>query len=531
MKKIVLLLATLIIAVVFSPAIHSIGISEIMYNPEGSDDNREFIEIYGTNNLSEFIIGDLAENDSLELVSWKDSNYNLIVEAGFDYSGLNCSIYSAGSSIGNNLNNQFDTVFLYKNSSIIDSTNYTNIFGNGNGYSIELFRNDWNESLVLGGTPCSANSRIFIQDSPQGLNQSTNQSLNQTSNSSLNEPSQPAINNTGNISQNSTPQNNCDVSIGLQVQKTFFENKEKIEFYNTLSSKAYDFEIEYWIEDSSGEIIKNKVKTTNTNKKSYTPSIKQKEQALIIKNRISFLDCENSNINRSSEKVVVVRNPEFVEECDCEETVCKEPDKESAYISSSSDTEGSSIRSFYTRNKIIGEEINLYAGVQGQGFYTLNIYSLNLLNSTEVDIDGSKTEKFSVKTIPGKNIFFAELESSNKTIGFGKLEVDREEEAEEKNKESVQKSHPDNEQELSQKNSPALTISAETGQNAITGSAVSIYESDDSKVKKYLNYGLVFVFVIGIGIFFKGKFDGRKKQKNKRKAKDRAGMGKSKDNV
>jgi hypothetical protein len=49
-----------------------IRINEVMYNPEGNDNNQEFIEIYSDVklNLSDFIIGDIASNDSLEILKW-----------------------------------------------------------------------------------------------------------------------------------------------------------------------------------------------------------------------------------------------------------------------------------------------------------------------------------------------------------------------------------------------------------------------------------------------------------------------------
>jgi len=540
-EKIVLVLLMAFTCLPF--LVSGIQINEIMYNPVGADDNKEFVEIKGTNNLSGFVFGDLSGNDTLELLAWKDSNYSLIVEEGFDYSGLDCSVYSAGASIGNNLNNQEEQIFLYRNSLLEDTVFYDNSLGNGNGHTLEYFNNSWQESLVLGGTPCMPNSIIPIIFVNQTINHtvnnsanySVNQSTNFTFNQSLNQTTNltvPEINTTSNDSQNLSGQNFCNVSIGVETQKTFFENKEKIEFFNTLTIKEFDFEIEYWIEDSQGDIVKSKRTTTNTNKKSYTPSIKQKEQALVIKNRIVFVDCENLNNRTSSEKVVVVSNPDFEEECNCDETLeCEESEKETQHIS---EKEKASIRSFYTRNKIIGEEINLYSGIEGNGFYELYLYSLHELNSSEFELEKSSTAKFSVPVVPGKNTFFVELIDQNKTLDFEKLEVFREYEKEKSEKETKipnSEEPQSKEQSKNQNNTdPDLLISPEKNQNSITGNTVA-YESKDSKVKKYLNYGLVVVFVVGIMIFLKGKINGRNNKKNKRKAEADGGLGKGKDFV
>ena len=86
-------------------------ITEINYNPDGEDNNFEYIEI-ALNNLSNYSISDLESSDNLTLINYFDGNYSLIVEEDFNYSGINASIYSAGATIGNNLNNDLDIIFL-----------------------------------------------------------------------------------------------------------------------------------------------------------------------------------------------------------------------------------------------------------------------------------------------------------------------------------------------------------------------------------------------------------------------------------
>jgi len=150
-------------------ALADIVINEIMYNPEGNDNNKEFIEIYSGNyvNLSNLIIADSASNDSLVEVQYLDSGYSLIVEEGFDYSGINASVYSVGATIGNNLGNTEDNITLfYSNGTVIDFINYFSSWGaDGDCYTLEKInptgansQENWGASLVVNGTPGYQNS-------------------------------------------------------------------------------------------------------------------------------------------------------------------------------------------------------------------------------------------------------------------------------------------------------------------------------------------------------------------------------------
>lgn len=116
-------------------------ITEINYNPEGDDNNLEYVEV-NLNNLSGYYLSDLESSDNLTLLNYYEGNYSLIVEEGFNYSGINASIYSAGKTIGNNLNNDFDVIFLKKNGSIEDAAYYSYELG-GNGNNKSLCRKDF----------------------------------------------------------------------------------------------------------------------------------------------------------------------------------------------------------------------------------------------------------------------------------------------------------------------------------------------------------------------------------------------------
>jgi len=123
----------------FIPSIHAeLAINEVMYNPEGNDNNREYVEVYTDLNLSGFTIEDLSSQDILEPLRHAQSNYSIIVEEGFNFTDINANVYSAGATIGNSLNNDRDIIVI-KNltGSILDVFSYTEEFGaNNNGLSL-----------------------------------------------------------------------------------------------------------------------------------------------------------------------------------------------------------------------------------------------------------------------------------------------------------------------------------------------------------------------------------------------------------
>ena len=104
---------------------------------------------------------------------------------------------------------------------------------------------------------------------------------------------------------NNAQDGSCSVSITMISDKSFYNNSEKIVFYNNLTSKYFPYVIEYWIESENGTILKSRLNTTNTDAKSYTPRL-SKPGNLILKNRLLFVDCNNTSSFTSSEKTVFV---------------------------------------------------------------------------------------------------------------------------------------------------------------------------------------------------------------------------------
>ncbi len=135
------------------PNASALQITEIMYNPEGSDNNREYIEIYSEEklNLTNFTIKDSNSEDNLELLR-NGNNYYLIVEENFNYSNLNATVYSAGAAIGNGLNNNEDIIILLENLTIKETVHYFSEWGgDSNNMSICVINNTWKECISTPG--------------------------------------------------------------------------------------------------------------------------------------------------------------------------------------------------------------------------------------------------------------------------------------------------------------------------------------------------------------------------------------------
>jgi len=302
MKKLIIGILTFML---FADPVYCIVINEIMYNPEGNDNNAEYVELYFNNifdttqNMSGWTIADSSSNDTLTIMHYSPSPYALIVEEGFNHSGLNATIYSIGTTIGDNLDNDADELFLYNsNGTLIAYANYTNNYANGNSKSLEFYNGTFYESIV-NGTPGERNSVVEFFN--QTINKTINQTLNLT-NSSNN----IAINNT-NITNNSS--SHCFSTINITTDKDIFNDGEKISYKFKLSNASLPYTIEYWIDDLHGNNIKKSYTTTNTNTKSYTPRIDEFDRVLVIKAKLS-LGCSNQSTLAEKNVVIINKNPE-----------------------------------------------------------------------------------------------------------------------------------------------------------------------------------------------------------------------------
>ncbi len=266
--------------VAMSAAASAVHISEVMYNPQGTDNNREYVEVYAPNtSLDGWAAGDSAENDTLELLYQGTSPYQMVVEEGFYYENSEVTYYSAGPSIGNSLNNAGDSVFLYSQEGVLmDSMSYDDGLANDNGHSLEYFNGTWRESIMAGGTPGAANSIAAPHDNSSGTgggmsgaaqNIASGTPENGSANTTQTLPTQSPGSQTsaGNIT---TPKEECTINLTIWTEKEIFGEGETIVYRHALTPENYV--IEYWAEDLEGNIVKRKYNTTNTNKKKWTPS-------------------------------------------------------------------------------------------------------------------------------------------------------------------------------------------------------------------------------------------------------------------
>lgn len=260
-------------------------INEIMYNPEGNDNNKEFIEVFSEErvNLSEYIIEDSKSEDSLELLSYYNSSYSLIVEKDFNYTGINASIYSAGATIGDNLNNEEDIILLRdKNGNILDVVFYCSSWGaKGNGASLERinaeeYSNDpdnWIESYIEGGTPGKDNS----------------------------------------VSK----KGGCDWKISVIIDSIVSDDPEwQIRASKIEGEGKANITVAHWIEDSFGRVIKTysdiniEDALSRSTSSKYSPSL-TKGNGYFIKANITQISCEDKdNIDNFVSELIFIQDEE-----------------------------------------------------------------------------------------------------------------------------------------------------------------------------------------------------------------------------
>jgi len=283
----------------------AISINEIMYNPAGDDNNKEFIEVLldAPMNLSGFIIADRATNDTLIPLRMADSRYALIVEEGFnltgiDLAGIDVSVYSAGSTIGNNLDNGGDAVLLRaSNGSLLTAASYDGSLANGDGKSVEFVEGIAYASLELGGTPGWENS-VRAMPANVSLNVSVDNASEVPSNESPDEP--PA-------DEQEPPEqpDECQPQLAISTPKDTYQNKEQIAMTFLLNHTGA-FIIEYGIEDLFGNAVKPYLNTTNLRTKTFTPRIAEQDKVLVIK---AMLHVSCTDVIMQAEKQVIVLNP------------------------------------------------------------------------------------------------------------------------------------------------------------------------------------------------------------------------------
>lgn len=339
LKKIfwIILFLTTIYAVY---AANSLQFTEIMYNPQGSDTGREWIELSNSEceNLERYKLLENNINHNIMLYSEGACDYAIICDdcsRFLDDYNVSSALYESSFT----LSNTGELIAITYNGTIIDYVNYTDM-DSIEGMSIKLYDGYWTHSV-----PTPGHQIMMNISANQTLNQSDNQTmnnitLNQTANQTINFTINQTMNITANDTMNNSTHNNtsnmtitnstgneerCDVTIGMEIkgEKDIYYNKEAIKFYNILNvtpAQKAEFYIEYWVEDIYGNMLKSRVQTNNLNEKTYTPSTDERTVAAVFKNRIINLTCEymeENFLNETAEKTIIIKNPEFKEE-ECE---------------------------------------------------------------------------------------------------------------------------------------------------------------------------------------------------------------------
>jgi guanyl-specific ribonuclease Sa len=516
---------------------YSLNFSEIMYNPQGSDTGREWMELTNPEceDLEEFILFENNINHRINMFSNGTCDYPLICN--------DCTLilneYNVTSRLYESsftLSNTGEYIALKLNNTIIDSINYTNI-ESAEGESLTK-HDEWKRAFPTPGYFIQYNNQTINQTGNitnnitinittnntinETINSTTNNTLNQTINVTLNETTNNASNNTINITLNETTLENnsseqCNITIGIKVKddKSIYYNKETIKFYNILNvSPNYktEYYIEYWVEDIYGNILKNSIQTNNLNEKSYTPSITEKTVAIVIKNKIINITCNNFTqtniINDSSEKILVLKNPDYKEkECDkcekCTSTINKneeEPKDEESNID------------VVLKDKNL--EISLYRGNDRK--YVINTEIKNEKNRKVSDFMKVSLEKYSGATIEFPLLTKECGEFSIVTEGLGfidtkKYVVECEQEiTRDDTKEDNLSIQTIAKQQTSQQTTNAIdnilkeenltkNISQFFHEPLITGNIV--YESKNEKTKEYSLIGIL-ILITGTLVYF-----------------------------
>jgi len=106
----------------------------------------------------------------------------------------------------------------------------------------------------------------------------------------------------------------CNISLNIGTLKSFYSDEPTV-FYLNLNNETFPFVIEYWVEDLFGNVVKKPINTTNTNKKSFSPKLDEPDKAFLIKSRIAFIACNDSNKDDNyAEMLFVVKGEEPAKE-------------------------------------------------------------------------------------------------------------------------------------------------------------------------------------------------------------------------
>lgn len=409
----------------------SAQITEIHYNPEGNDNNKEFVEVLASN-LTNWTV-ESGTNDTLELLQETGSNYSLIVEEGFNYTDLACNIYSVGATIGDGLQNTEDELVLYNaNGTVVDTAAYAE---ETDGSSYQLYNQSW---IFARPTPCLSATPPEIPEKEQ---------------------------------------NTTNCTFKLNVDNRLYAPGETILFSH--DTNRDEFEITYRIKDIWGNHIREHT-TENRNEKRFTPPDEETLAAYVINSTLDTCDISEQEI------IVVGKEPEEQssitiahsstvlagDTMDLNIAVFKgdtnkrtitiesalfDTTKLSVYtnglhnitipvnvdvhtkkgthtiLAKGLDLEKRSeitverppppqraiptrIKSFYTRSTKPKDNMTVYSRLQGNGTFTIEVHANNFTMRENITLKGNQTWKQTVPVLPGQNTLLLTLLNGNKVV-------------------------------------------------------------------------------------------------------------------
>jgi hypothetical protein len=233
----------------------------------------EWIELYNPENKTINLTGWSISDPSDHLFNGSVQPYGFFIVAKnstafYEYYNFSCNITKAGFFLSNTGEN-----ILLKNDKkeLIDNLSYSDKWGgSGDGNSLQKIDDRW---FPFKPTPCAEN-----------------EFYNETNN------------------QTNTTNSTCDLSIRIECNDIFTEDDhEYFLIVDDVKGGKFKPEVEYWIEDMFGNIIRSD-KTNNTNDRQWTPPKITGTEAYFIRAKITDAKCNDTNIsNNFAEKIIVVK--------------------------------------------------------------------------------------------------------------------------------------------------------------------------------------------------------------------------------
>jgi hypothetical protein len=146
------------------PSVHALDWSEVLFNPAGNDNGKEYVELIGTENLDGCTIRDSASADKLAIHRRGLPSYDIIMIVENESAWINtaATTYVVGSAIGNGLGNSFDIINITcGNDTLLTSYNTSALADYKEGHSI-IFDGMWKTGPV-DGTPGTKNLALPLE--------------------------------------------------------------------------------------------------------------------------------------------------------------------------------------------------------------------------------------------------------------------------------------------------------------------------------------------------------------------------------